>query len=145
MYVLKFTAIADKDDPSKNVNMSDAFQPNRMVEDSDATFESNPDYAGGQRQDWGIINATGPWADRLPHSKIRIRPTKGVHIVVDRDRMPVPDAVIMIDGKRILFAIPWGERTYLGTSDTDFHGPLDRPVCTGGSEHVRIRAPLPSR
>ena len=77
-----------------------------------------------------IINATGPWADRLPHSRTRLRPTKGVHIVVDRDRIPVPDAVVMIDGKRLLFAIPWGERTYLGTSDTDFDGPLDRPVCT---------------
>ena len=51
--------------------------------------------------------------------------TKGVHLVIDRDRLPVPDAVVMADGDRILFAIPWGERTILGTSDTDYTGSLD--------------------
>lgn len=69
-----------------------------------------------------IVNATGPWADGLPHSRVKLRLTKGVHLVVDRTRVAAPDAVVMTEGKRILFAIPWGERTILGTTDTDYHG-----------------------
>jgi glycerol-3-phosphate dehydrogenase len=73
-----------------------------------------------------VVNATGPWADGLPHSRVKLRPTKGVHLVVDRQRVSAPDTVVMTDEKRILFAIPWGERTILGTTDTDYSGPLDR-------------------
>ncbi|HRT10419.1 MAG TPA: glycerol-3-phosphate dehydrogenase/oxidase [Candidatus Paceibacterota bacterium] len=72
-----------------------------------------------------VVNATGPWADGLPHSRVKLRVTKGVHLVVDRARVPVPETVVMTEGKRILFAIPWGERTILGTTDTDYSGPLD--------------------
>jgi glycerol-3-phosphate dehydrogenase len=70
-----------------------------------------------------LVNATGPWGSRLPHSRLRLRLTKGVHLVVDRGRLPVPDAVVVADGSRLLFAIPWGERVILGTTDTDFDGP----------------------
>lgn len=77
-----------------------------------------------------IVNATGPWSDRLPHSQARIRPTKGIHIVIQHTRLPLPDAVVMPKDNRILFAIPWGERVYIGTTDTDYTGPLDRPRCT---------------
>jgi glycerol-3-phosphate dehydrogenase len=72
-----------------------------------------------------VVNATGPWADGLPHSRVKLRLTKGIHLVVDRARVPVPETVVMTEGKRILFAIPWGERTILGTTDTDYTGPLD--------------------
>lgn len=72
-----------------------------------------------------IVNATGPWADRVPHSRVHLRLTKGVHLVVPRPRVPVPDAIVMTEGRRLLFAIPWGERTILGTTDTDYRGPLD--------------------
>lgn len=72
-----------------------------------------------------VVNATGPWADGLPHSGVKLRATKGIHLVVDRARVPVPDTVVMTEGKRILFAIPWGERTILGTTDTDYRGSLD--------------------
>ena len=73
-----------------------------------------------------VVNATGPWADGLPHSRVKLRLTKGVHLVVDRSRVSAPDTVVMAEGKRILFAIPWGERTILGTTDTDYNGPLDK-------------------
>jgi glycerol-3-phosphate dehydrogenase len=76
-----------------------------------------------------VVNATGPWSDRMPHSKTHLRLTKGVHLVIDRDRLPVPDAVVMAEGNRILFAIPWGERVILGTTDTDYQGPLSDPTC----------------
>ena len=72
-----------------------------------------------------IVNAAGPWAATFPQSSVKLRLTKGVHLVIDRVRLPVPDAVVATEGKRILFAIPWGERTILGTTDTDYSGPLD--------------------
>ena len=72
-----------------------------------------------------VVHATGPWAEKLPHSSIRLRLTKGVHLVIDRPRLPVPDAVVMTEGARILFAIPWGERVILGTTDTDYEGPIE--------------------
>jgi glycerol-3-phosphate dehydrogenase len=72
-----------------------------------------------------VVNATGPWADGLPHSRVKLRLTKGIHLVVDKRRLPVTETVVMTEGKRILFAIPWGERTIVGTTDTDYDGPLD--------------------
>lgn len=76
-----------------------------------------------------VVNATGPWTDRTlamgrPLDQPLLRPTKGVHIVVPRDRLPVQHAVVCFhpqDG-RVLFAIPWGDVTYIGTTDTDWEG-----------------------
>lgn len=76
-----------------------------------------------------IVNATGPWSDKLPHANTSLRLTKGVHLVIDRDRLPMADAVVMAEGDRILFAIPWGERMILGTTDTDYTGELAEPSC----------------
>lgn len=76
-----------------------------------------------------VINATGPWTDRTiamstPSARSLLRPTKGVHIVVSRDKLPVNHAVVCFhpEDKRVLFAIPWGDSTYVGTTDTDFDG-----------------------
>jgi glycerol-3-phosphate dehydrogenase len=77
-----------------------------------------------------VINATGPWTDRtiaatgVEDATDLLRPTKGMHIVVRRERLPVNHAVVCFhprDG-RVLFAIPWGDCTYVGTTDTDFEG-----------------------
>jgi glycerol-3-phosphate dehydrogenase len=76
-----------------------------------------------------VINAAGPWADRMLHSRTPLRLTKGVHLVIDRKQLPIPDAAVMTQGDRILFAIPWGERLILGTTDTDYQGPLASPTC----------------
>lgn len=72
-----------------------------------------------------VVNATGPWADGLPHSQVKLRLTKGIHLVIDRKRLHLTETVVMTESKRILFAIPWGERMILGTTDTDYHGSLD--------------------
>lgn len=69
-----------------------------------------------------IVNATGPWADHLPHSAVKLRLSKGIHIVVERARLPVPSAVVITEGKRLLFVLPWGERVIIGTTDTDYQG-----------------------
>jgi glycerol-3-phosphate dehydrogenase len=76
-----------------------------------------------------VINATGPWTDRtraMSNEPLQpvLRTTKGVHIVVDYAKLPVHNAVVCFhpDDERVLFAIPWGDRTYLGTTDTDYKG-----------------------
>lgn len=78
-----------------------------------------------------VVNATGPWtdatldaADGPKKSTSLLRPTKGVHIVVDAARLSLPHAVVCRHPKdgRVLFAIPWGDRTYVGTTDTDESG-----------------------
>lgn len=69
-----------------------------------------------------VVNAAGPWGAHFPQSRLRLRLTKGIHVVVDRKRLPVPEAVVLSEGRRILFAIPWGERVILGTTDTDYTG-----------------------
>ena len=76
-----------------------------------------------------IVNAAGAWADRFAQSKVKLRLTKGVHLVIPRERLPVPECVVMTEKSRILFAIPWGERTVLGTTDTDYAGDPDSPTC----------------
>jgi glycerol-3-phosphate dehydrogenase len=69
-----------------------------------------------------VVNAAGAWAATFRHSTVRLRLTKGVHLVIDRARLPVDDAVVLPQGNRILFVIPWGERVILGTTDTDYTG-----------------------
>lgn len=73
-----------------------------------------------------IVNATGPWADRVraledPAAAPLLRPTKGVHVVVDRARLGHRGGLIFtspVDG-RVMFILPWGEHSYIGTTDTD--------------------------
>jgi glycerol-3-phosphate dehydrogenase len=76
-----------------------------------------------------VVNAGGAWAMNFAASKVKLRLTKGVHLVIRRDRLPIPDAVVMAEGKRILFAIPWGDRVILGTTDTDYAGATESPTC----------------
>jgi glycerol-3-phosphate dehydrogenase len=86
-----------------------------------------------------VVNAAGAWADAFPQSQVKLRLTKGVHLVIDRARLPVPDAVVMAEGTRILFSIPWGERVILGTTDTDYAGPTDDPGCDERDEAYVLR------
>ncbi|MDF1660586.1 MAG: glycerol-3-phosphate dehydrogenase/oxidase [Planctomycetota bacterium] len=93
------------------------------------------------------VSATGPWTDKLLsdfklQEENRLRPTKGVHIVVDKARLPARHSVVMrsTDDKRVLFTIPWGERTVIGTTDTDdVEGP-DACRATGSDVDYLIRA-----
>ncbi|HSG48620.1 MAG TPA: FAD-dependent oxidoreductase, partial [Longimicrobiales bacterium] len=78
-----------------------------------------------------VVNATGPFADGLrrmddPEVAPAIRPSQGVHLVLDRSFL-AGDAAIMVphtDDGRVLFAIPWLDRVLVGTTDT----PLDTPT-----------------
>ena len=80
-----------------------------------------------------VVNATGVWASSVQgmaggHPS-RLRPSKGVHVVLDRARLPVRAAVVLpsVDGG-LMFVIPWGARVIAGTTDTPYHGPIDRPT-----------------
>ena len=86
-----------------------------------------------------VVNATGAWADLLPASRVPLRLTKGSHLVIDRARLPINDAIVLADGKRILFAIPWGVRVILGTTDTDYQGDRDSPVCDRADAEYILR------
>ena len=73
----------------------------------------------------GVINCTGAWTDKIRQAANLegrvVRPSKGVHIVVRKDRLPVNHAVALLapqDG-RVYFVIPWNDRTVIGTTDTD--------------------------
>ncbi|MDB6056226.1 MAG: glycerol-3-phosphate dehydrogenase, partial [Verrucomicrobiales bacterium] len=73
-----------------------------------------------------VVNATGPWANSVPHSEVKLRLTKGIHVVIDKERLPMTEAVVMTEGVRVLFVIPWGERIILGTTDTDYSGSREK-------------------
>lgn len=90
-----------------------------------------------------VVNATGPWAEAMPHSRVKLRLTKGIHLVVEHVRLPVSETVVMTEGKRLLFAIPWGERIILGTTDTDHVGSPDE--VRAGEEDVRYVLEITNR
>lgn len=78
-----------------------------------------------------VVNATGPWSDEvrgLAGEPALLKPTKGIHLVVDAKRLPVRNALVMTHpkDKRVMFTIPWGlGRTAVGTTDTFFDGRPD--------------------
>lgn len=83
-----------------------------------------------------VVNATGPWTDSVRSANADkppiLRTTKGVHLVVPRERLPLRHAVVCNhpDDRRVLFAIPWGDRSYIGTTDTDYEGDPADVACT---------------
>ncbi|MBW2724937.1 MAG: glycerol-3-phosphate dehydrogenase/oxidase [Deltaproteobacteria bacterium] len=73
-----------------------------------------------------VVNAAGPWVEGVMaldegHSTQRLHLSKGIHIVVDRQRLPVRNLVIMsTEDRRSIFAIARGESVYIGTTDTSY-------------------------
>jgi glycerol-3-phosphate dehydrogenase len=94
-----------------------------------------------------VINATGVWADEIraldegthPSS---IRPAKGVHITVpwSRVRNDIAAVVPVPKDRRSVFVVPWGDLTYVGTTDTDYDGNVDDPQCTSVDVHYLLSA-----
>ncbi|WP_417784949.1 glycerol-3-phosphate dehydrogenase/oxidase [Tenacibaculum sp.] len=78
-----------------------------------------------------VVNAAGPWVDELRqinNSKIgkRLHLTKGVHLVVPHEKLPVKQSVYFdIPDGRMMFAIPRGKVTYFGTTDTNYQQDKD--------------------
>ena len=82
-----------------------------------------------------VVSAAGPWVDQLRKKDgstggKSLHLTKGVHIVLPHEKLPLSSAVYFdaFDG-RMIFAIPRGKVTYVGTSDTTYQGDLDRVLC----------------
>jgi glycerol-3-phosphate dehydrogenase len=94
-----------------------------------------------------VVNATGVWSDnvraldegRHPDS---IRPAKGVHITVPwtKVRNDIAAVIPVPKDRRSVFVVPWGDFTYIGTTDTDYEGPLDDPQCTPEDIAYLLRA-----
>jgi glycerol-3-phosphate dehydrogenase len=101
-----------------------------------------------------VVNAAGVWSDDVralaeathPDS---IRPAKGVHITVPWHKVRNDIAVVIPvpKDKRSLFVVPWGplpdgtfQHTYVGTTDTDYQGPVDDPQCTKDDIDYVLRA-----
>lgn len=75
-----------------------------------------------------VVVATGPWTGRAllgdPGGDVVLK-SKGVHVVLRADDVPVRRPVVVQapgDARRILFVVPWGARTYVGTTDTPYDG-----------------------
>src|SRR5829696_2869365 len=83
-----------------------------------------------------VAAAAGAWTDGLRElsgglSSRRIVPSKGIHVFVARDRIPMETGVLARTEKSVLFVIPWQGGWLIGDTDTPWrHGP-DRPVATG--------------
>ena len=78
-----------------------------------------------------VVNATGPWVDKLrvlnqSRQGKQLHLTKGVHIVVPFHRLPVRQAIYFdVSDGRMIFAIPRGRVTYIGTTDSDYAGDIN--------------------
>jgi glycerol-3-phosphate dehydrogenase len=82
-----------------------------------------------------IINATGVFADRVlqmdkPGAAKTIRPSQGVHVVLDQSFLPGDHAIMIpkTDDGRVLFAVPWHKKVVVGTTDTPVESPTLEPV-----------------
>jgi glycerol-3-phosphate dehydrogenase len=80
-----------------------------------------------------VVNATGVWADELRPQELhdeaelpRIRPSRGTHITISHDDLPlIGGAIVPAGSGRSIFALPWLGHTLVGTTDNDYEGPLD--------------------
>ena len=82
-----------------------------------------------------VINAAGVWTDEVralskQRGRFKVRASKGVHIVVPRDRIVSETAIILRTASSVLFVIPWETHWIIGTTDTDWHLDLAHPAAT---------------
>ena len=100
-----------------------------------------------------IVNATGVWSDEIrtlddQSHATTIRPAKGIHITVPWSLVRNEIAVVIPVPKdrRSVFVVPWGGEggphrfTYIGTTDTDYDGPIDDPQITAADVSYLLRA-----
>lgn len=83
-----------------------------------------------------VIVAAGVWSDQIEslaknEKQTRLRPSKGIHLVFDRAKVPLAGAAAFIpdaERKRMLFVLPWLDSVLIGTTDTPYEGELDSPT-----------------
>ncbi len=82
-----------------------------------------------------VINSTGVWTDELQRlsggrGRFKVRASKGVHVVVARDKIASESGIILKTEKSVLFVIPWKAHWIIGTTDTDWNLDLAHPAAT---------------
>ncbi|GAA1291703.1 glycerol-3-phosphate dehydrogenase/oxidase [Pseudonocardia aurantiaca] len=82
-----------------------------------------------------VINATGVWTDETQglvgeRGQFHVRASKGIHLVVPRDRIRGDAGLILRTEKSVLFVIPWGRHWIIGTTDTDWKLGLAHPAAS---------------
>lgn len=93
-----------------------------------------------------IVNATGPWVDHIRREDQSadgksLYITKGVHLVFRQTDFPLRQPVYFdVPGGRMVFAIPRGSVTYVGTTDTHYTGPYKHPTITDEDEMYLVHA-----
>jgi glycerol-3-phosphate dehydrogenase len=95
-----------------------------------------------------VVNATGVWADRIRPEEIHaeedrphIRPSRGTHVTLRHDVLPVDAGVIVpAGGGRSIFVLPWLGRTLVGTTDNDYEGSLDHVPPSGEDVDYLLQA-----
>ncbi|RWZ49943.1 glycerol-3-phosphate dehydrogenase/oxidase [Labedella phragmitis] len=93
-----------------------------------------------------VVNATGVWTDDTQamvgeRGQFKVRASKGVHLLVPRDRFQSTMGMILRTEKSVLFVIPWGRHWIIGTTDTDWNLDKAHPAATAADidyilEHV---------
>ncbi|WIB67796.1 glycerol-3-phosphate dehydrogenase/oxidase [Curtobacterium sp. MCBD17_035] len=93
-----------------------------------------------------VVNATGVWTDDTQamvgeRGQFKVRASKGVHLVIPRDRFQSTMGMILRTEKSVLFVIPWGRHWLVGTTDTDWDLDKAHPAATAADidyilEHV---------
>jgi glycerol-3-phosphate dehydrogenase len=92
-----------------------------------------------------VVNATGVWTDDIQslvggRGVINVRASKGVHLLVPRDRIHSSAGIITRTASSVLLIIPWGRHWIIGTTDTDWDGDLARPAATGADIDYLLEA-----
>jgi glycerol-3-phosphate dehydrogenase len=82
-----------------------------------------------------VVNASGVWTDETQsfageRGQFHVRASKGVHLVVPRDRIRGTSGLILRTEKSVLFVIPWGRHWIIGTTDTDWSLSKDHPAAS---------------
>jgi len=100
-----------------------------------------------------VINATGVWTDDTQaladtRGQFHVRASKGIHLVVPRDRLPSSTGLILRTEKSVLFVIPWGRHWIIGTTDTEWSLAKAHPAASSSDidyllEHVNSVLSLP--
>jgi glycerol-3-phosphate dehydrogenase len=81
-----------------------------------------------------VVNATGVWTDSVQDmtadGRIKVRASKGIHLVVPHDRINGTTALVLRTEKSVLFVIPWKRHWIIGTTDTDWNLDLAHPAAS---------------
>ena len=82
-----------------------------------------------------VVNATGVWTDETQalvgeRGQFHVRASKGIHLVVPRDRIHSSTGLILRTEKSVLFVIPWGRHWIVGTTDTEWNLGKDHPAAS---------------